>query len=104
LLQSRHRYEGDGGSAGALRGTITFVAFVCIEGCAAGEGYGNCAEIRDDAGTLLLQRLNGHYDGGTGGSVEVVGGRTYQLTLSFCSGLNAGRLLVAFYIDVTRPI
>ena len=85
-------------------GVIKFVGGVCIIGCAASEFSGNCGEIRDDSGTILL-RTTGSYDGGTGGSVEVVGGRTYQVSLWQCGPpLYANAPLVMYDIQVTRPI
>jgi hypothetical protein len=85
-------------------GTIRFVAGVCILGCAASEFTGNCGEIRDDAGTVLL-RTTGSYDGGTGGSVEVAGGSTYQVSAWQCGPpVYANAPLVMYEIIVTRPI
>jgi hypothetical protein len=84
-------------------GTLSFRSYVCTNGCGASDAIGNCAEIRDGAGAVV-HRSFGQYDNGPVGSIEVVAGQLYELSLSQCRTAAAGAPIVGYAIELTRPI
>ena len=90
-------------------GTLSYTAGACFGGCLASEYSLNCATIRDVETGTEIARVGGQYDSGVGGSVQVQGGHTYELTVfPTCFGTPPapvpGFVIVGFFVHLQRPI
>jgi len=85
-------------------GTLSYSASFCGAGCSGSSFLHNCVELLDDTGRVLHHNALGGYDAVMSDSVEVVGGRVYQLSLGVCSGPYAGATIEYYVVQVQRPV
>ena len=85
-------------------GIISYGGYACVALCLASWFAEQCAELRDEFGTVLAHD-RGFYDSGPGNQgVAVKGGRTYQLMLWQCTGQYEDFPIKSYSVRVRRPI